>query len=153
MIIDDDEVVVRYLSSLFEDNGYVTCSAASSTEGLAVVRTEKPDLITLDLSIRPVEPFFAIEKGLHSLLVALLALGVAIYGTVVSVALPIDVLPDLNRPTVTILTEAHGLGMRTTATMMFGVGEPIDARIEHFLGVREIQDRTGGILNEVQAIE
>ncbi len=45
----------------------------------------------------------------NRLLVALLALGVAVYGTVVSVALPIDVLPDLNRPTVTILTEAHGL--------------------------------------------
>ena len=39
---------------------------------------------------------------------------------------------------------AHDLGLRTTATMMFGVGEPIAARIEHFLGVREIQDRTGG---------
>jgi cyclic dehypoxanthinyl futalosine synthase len=40
--------------------------------------------------------------------------------------------------------DAHDLGLRTTATMMFGVGEPVDARIEHFLGVREIQDRTGG---------
>ncbi len=39
---------------------------------------------------------------------------------------------------------AHDLGLRTTATMMFGVGEPITARIEHFLGVRELQDRTGG---------
>ena len=39
---------------------------------------------------------------------------------------------------------AHELGLRTTATMMFGVGEPIAARVEHFLGVREVQDRTGG---------
>jgi CheY-like chemotaxis protein len=51
LIIDDDEVVVRYLASLFEDNGYTTCSAASSSEGLAVVRAEKPDLITLDLQM------------------------------------------------------------------------------------------------------
>jgi len=39
---------------------------------------------------------------------------------------------------------AHELGLRTTATMMFGVGEPAAARVEHLLGVREIQDRTGG---------
>ncbi len=40
--------------------------------------------------------------------------------------------------------EAHGLGLRTTATMMFGVGEEISARIDHFLGVRDLQDETGG---------
>jgi len=39
---------------------------------------------------------------------------------------------------------AHELGLRTTATMMFGVGEPVAARVEHFLGVRGVQDRTGG---------
>jgi cyclic dehypoxanthinyl futalosine synthase len=40
--------------------------------------------------------------------------------------------------------EAHRQGLRTTATMMFGVGEPIPARVEHFLRVRELQDETGG---------
>ncbi len=40
--------------------------------------------------------------------------------------------------------EAHRQGMRTTATMMFGVGEPYAARVEHFLRVRELQDETGG---------
>ena len=40
--------------------------------------------------------------------------------------------------------EAHRQGMRTTATMMFGVGEPAAARVEHFLRVRELQDATGG---------
>jgi cyclic dehypoxanthinyl futalosine synthase len=40
--------------------------------------------------------------------------------------------------------EAHDLGLRTTATMMFGVGEPIGARIEHLMGIRDLQDETGG---------
>jgi cyclic dehypoxanthinyl futalosine synthase len=40
--------------------------------------------------------------------------------------------------------EAHDLGLRTTATMMFGVGEPLSARVEHLLGVRGVQDETGG---------
>ena len=39
---------------------------------------------------------------------------------------------------------AHDLSMRTTATMMFGVGEPISARVEHLERVRELQDKTGG---------
>ena len=40
--------------------------------------------------------------------------------------------------------EAHEFGLRTTATMMFGVGEPISARIVHLLGVRDLQDQSGG---------
>jgi cyclic dehypoxanthinyl futalosine synthase len=40
--------------------------------------------------------------------------------------------------------EAHDLGLRTTATMMFGVGEPTSARVTHLLGVRRLQDDTGG---------
>jgi cyclic dehypoxanthinyl futalosine synthase len=39
---------------------------------------------------------------------------------------------------------AHELGMRTTATMMFGVGEPLAARVAHLERVRELQDATGG---------
>ena len=51
LIIDDDLVVVKYLQAVFSDNGYETCTATSSMEGLDVVRKEKPDLITLDLQM------------------------------------------------------------------------------------------------------
>ena len=40
--------------------------------------------------------------------------------------------------------QAHHLDLRTTATMMFGVGEPYAARVEHLLRVRELQAETGG---------
>jgi cyclic dehypoxanthinyl futalosine synthase len=39
---------------------------------------------------------------------------------------------------------AHSLGMRTTATMMFGTGETIEQRMNHFQIVRQIQEDTGG---------
>ena len=39
---------------------------------------------------------------------------------------------------------AHRLGMRTTATMMFGTGETFDQRMNHFDIVRDIQEETGG---------
>jgi len=43
-----------------------------------------------------------------------------------------------------VMREAHGLGMRTTATMMFGIGEEPRHLVEHFLAIRELQDETGG---------
>ena len=51
LIIDDDPIIVKYLQAVFSDNGYQTCTASSSTEGLEVVRKERPDLITLDLQM------------------------------------------------------------------------------------------------------
>ena len=39
---------------------------------------------------------------------------------------------------------AHQLGMRTTATMMFGVGETYEHRINHFQRVFDLQEETGG---------
>ena len=43
-----------------------------------------------------------------------------------------------------IMAEAHQLGMRTTATMMFGHLETPAERLEHLARIRELQDRTGG---------
>ena len=39
---------------------------------------------------------------------------------------------------------AHGMGMRTTATMMYGHVETLDQRLEHLVRLRELQDETGG---------
>ena len=39
---------------------------------------------------------------------------------------------------------AHGLGMRTTATMMFGCGEEYRHRVNHLETIRRIQEDTGG---------
>jgi cyclic dehypoxanthinyl futalosine synthase len=39
---------------------------------------------------------------------------------------------------------AHQLGLRTTATMMFGCGETLPHRINHFERIRQLQEETGG---------
>ena len=39
---------------------------------------------------------------------------------------------------------AHALGLRTTATMMFGCGEEYRHRVNHFERIRRIQEDTGG---------
>jgi cyclic dehypoxanthinyl futalosine synthase len=45
---------------------------------------------------------------------------------------------------IDVMEKAHGLGMRTTATMMFGHVETIEERLEHLTRIRDLQDRTGG---------
>jgi cyclic dehypoxanthinyl futalosine synthase len=39
---------------------------------------------------------------------------------------------------------AHRLGLRTTATMMFGCGETVVHRVNHFERIRQLQEETGG---------
>ena len=45
---------------------------------------------------------------------------------------------------IDIMRQAHRHGMRTTATMMYGMGEDLEARVEHFQRIRDLQDETGG---------
>ncbi len=43
-----------------------------------------------------------------------------------------------------VMETAHGLGMSTTATMVYGLGETTADRVQHLLHIRDLQDRTGG---------
>ena len=43
-----------------------------------------------------------------------------------------------------IMRMAHGAGLQTTATMMYGSVETLDERLEHLFKLRELQDETGG---------
>ncbi|HET9798374.1 MAG TPA: cyclic dehypoxanthinyl futalosine synthase [Gemmatimonadaceae bacterium] len=43
-----------------------------------------------------------------------------------------------------IMEIAHEEGMKTSVTMMYGIGETLAERLEHLQRVREVQQRTGG---------
>jgi cyclic dehypoxanthinyl futalosine synthase len=45
---------------------------------------------------------------------------------------------------MSVMQEAHLLGLRTTATMMFGHIETIEERLEHLRRIRSLQDETSG---------
>ncbi len=45
---------------------------------------------------------------------------------------------------IDIMRQAHANGLRTSATMMYGMGEELATRVEHFQRVRDLQDETGG---------
>ena len=43
-----------------------------------------------------------------------------------------------------VMETAHAIGMSTTVTMAYGLGETTAERIQHMLCIRDLQDRTGG---------
>jgi cyclic dehypoxanthinyl futalosine synthase len=45
---------------------------------------------------------------------------------------------------IEVMRVAHRLGMRTTATMMFGTSDTLSDRVIHMLKIRDLQDETGG---------
>jgi DNA-binding response OmpR family regulator len=71
MLVDDDPAITRYLTTLFQDNGYHICIAENGKEAVDIFDREQPDLITLDLEM-PQEwgpRFFrkiSKQKGFHT---------------------------------------------------------------------------------------
>ena len=49
LIIDDEQSIVIYLTTVLEDGGYATCSAMDGQEGLIAARRERPDLVCMDI--------------------------------------------------------------------------------------------------------
>lgn len=51
LVVDDEPDVVRYLSTFLSDEGFTVSTAQDGDEALAKVRAERPDLITLDITM------------------------------------------------------------------------------------------------------
>jgi len=51
LIIEDEPDVTTYLSTILEDNGYGIETASDGLEAMRKIRSSKPDLISLDISL------------------------------------------------------------------------------------------------------
>jgi CheY-like chemotaxis protein len=51
LVVDDEPDELTYLCALLEDHGAATLRAADGDEALALARSERPDLMTLDLGM------------------------------------------------------------------------------------------------------
>jgi len=51
LVLDDEPHVVAYLETLLSDHGYETVSASNGSEGMKKVKSERVDLICLDISM------------------------------------------------------------------------------------------------------
>jgi len=72
----------------------------------------------------------------HRLLVLIAAVAVLVYGGIEATQLPIDVLPDLTRPRVVLVTEAHGLAPEEVETL---VSFPLETTLNGATGVTAVR--------------
>ena len=84
---------------------------------------------------------FLVTKSLrHRLFVLAAAFILVAYGSFVLPRIPIDVFPDLNRPIVTLLTEAEGLAPQEVEQL---VTFPIESIINGIPGVTRVRSTSG----------
>jgi len=64
LVVDDDEDIIAVIQTLLENEGFIVITAYNKNEGIAKVKTEKPDMIILDVMMRTQYEGFEMAKDI-----------------------------------------------------------------------------------------
>jgi len=122
LVVDDDPSAVRLLTDMLEPAGFRVVPANGGAEGVALARSERPDLILLDLMMPEVSGFQVVE---------------ALKGDPATCQIPILVV------TAKELTEADKEQLRNHVAAIFGKGTLARVDLLAWLGdlARQLETR------------
>ena len=84
---------------------------------------------------------FLVATSLRNRVLVLFAsLALILFGILATMRLPVDVLPDLNKPTVTIMTEAGGMAPPEVEAQ---ITQPLENAMSGIPGVSRVRSVTG----------
>ena len=93
LVIDDDEAMAEVLSRRLEQQGFASQTADSGNKGLAIARSDRPDVILLDLRLPDKDGFTICEELADS---------------TQTCGIPIIILSGLERPDIVRRARAAG---------------------------------------------
>lgn len=67
LVIDDDSDFVESILNLLEARGYAVASASNGKEGVQKAKTEKPDVVLLDVMMTTKDEGFNVARELHAI--------------------------------------------------------------------------------------
>ncbi len=65
VVADDDPIVIKFLSAIFQDEGYDVATALNGEEALSLIQGSPPDLVILDL-VMPYRDGFEVCEQIRS---------------------------------------------------------------------------------------
>lgn len=62
LVVDDEEMLVEFIKMRLEDNGYIVETASDGIEGLLKTERMCPDLIILDIFMKPMDGYTMLKE-------------------------------------------------------------------------------------------
>jgi two-component system response regulator (stage 0 sporulation protein F) len=61
LVVDDERDICDFVSNFFQERGYTVITAVNGDEALSIVKSERPDLVLLDIKMKGMDGIAALK--------------------------------------------------------------------------------------------